>query len=118
MKTGNVPPADFQFEELEPGHVEADIKSGVLEKRNSLLRSKSKQSLVRDKHTASVNVNYYQLKREIEKNLAAVENEVEKGQKEMKSLQLMVATYKNNPKFGDVKKFELELESVTLPQTL
>ena len=32
------------------------------------------------------------------------------GQKEMKSLQLMIHTYRENPKFGDVKKFEEELE--------
>ena len=32
----------------------------------------------------------------------------------MKSLQLMIQTYKKNPKFGDVKTFELELEDAVL----
>ena len=29
-------------------------------------------------------------------------------------LQVMVATYRTNPKFGDVTQFEVELQSVTL----
>ena len=109
LKTGNVPPSDFQFEELLPG---AETRSGYVEKRNSLVRVRSKQSLVKER-TAN-NVNYFQTKREIEKNVEVVENDLSKGQKEMKSLQLMVHTYRNNPKFGDVTKFEMELESVTL----
>ena len=32
----------------------------------------------------------------------------------MKSLQLMIQTYRENPKFGDVKKFECELEVAVL----
>lgn len=116
LKTGNVPPSDFQFEELSPGVV-LDTKSGTghggyLEKRNSLIRVRSRQNLVRDK--TSTNINYYQMKREIEKNIETVESELEKGQKEMKSLQIMVNTYRTNPKFGDVTKFESELDSVTL----
>ena len=66
------------------------------------------------KERTANNVNYFQMKREIEKNVEVVENDLSKGQKEMKSLQLMVHTYRNNPKFGDVTKFEMELESVTL----
>ena len=111
LKTGNVPPSDFQFEELVPG-VNGVARSGYLEKRNSLVRIKSKQRLVKER-TAN-NVNYFQMRRELEKSVEVVENELSKGQKEMKSLQLMVHTYRNNPKFGDVTKFEMELESVTL----
>ena len=29
----------------------------------------------------------------------------------MKALQMMVETYKNNPKFGDARKFQSELDS-------
>ena len=32
----------------------------------------------------------------------------------MKSLQLMIQTYRENPKFGDVKNFECELEDAVL----
>ena len=32
----------------------------------------------------------------------------------MKSLQLMIQTYRENPKFGDVKNFESELEDAVL----
>ena len=33
------------------------------------------------------------------------------GQKEMKSLQLMIQTYTQNPKFGDAKQFQGELDA-------
>ena len=119
LKTGQVPPSDFTFEELGPGLGEKESRSGSgqgragnLEKRNSLIRTWSKQSLVKEKSAHTVN--YYQLKRELEKNVEAVESEVARGQKEMRSLQVMVATYRTNPKFGDVAQFEVELQSVTL----
>ena len=35
------------------------------------------------------------------------------GQKEMKALQLMVQTYSQNPKFGDAKQFQGELDAAT-----
>ena len=114
-----MPPSDFTFEELGPGLGEKEARSGSgqgragnLEKRNSLIRTWSKQSLVKEKSAHTVN--YYQLKRELEKNVEAVESEVARGQKEMRSLQVMVATYRTNPKFGDVAQFEVELQSVTL----
>ena len=112
-----MPPSDFTFEELGPGLGEKEARSGLgqgrnLEKRNSLIRTWSKQSLVKEKSAHTVN--YYQLKRELEKNVEAVESEVARGQKEMRSLQVMVATYRTNPKFGDVAQFEVELQSVTL----
>ena len=100
-------------------------------KRNSLIRVKSKQSLCK-----GGNVNYYQMKRDLEKKIDSHECDLIRGiyylmrrhqlyehfmrlkrsiclfqgQKEMKSLQLMIQTYRENPKFGDVKKFEEELE--------
>ena len=111
LKPGHVPPPDFQFEELIPGT--GDTKTG-LEKRNSLIRTRSKQSLVRPAKTSQASVNYFQIKRELEKSIEAVESELERGGKEMRSLQVMVASYRNNPKFGDVTKFESELEAVTL----
>jgi len=103
IKTGNVPPVDFVFEELLPG---MEIKSNT-EKNNSMSRARSKQALNVDKG----NVNYFQKKRELEKKIEAQESEVQKGQKEMKSLQLMIQTYTQNPKFGDAKKFQGELDA-------
>ena len=64
--------------------------------------------------TSQASVNYFQIKREMEKNIEAVESELLRGEKEMRSLQVMVASYRNNPKFGDVTKFQSELDSVTL----
>ena len=46
--------------------------------------------------------------------MAVVEEEVAKGQKEMAALQLMVATYRQNPSFGDATKFQGELEAAIL----
>jgi len=103
LKTGCVPPCDVQFEEYLPG-VLVDLKQ-LPAKRNSLIRVKSKQSLCK-----GGNVNYYQMKRDLEKKIDSHESDLIRGQKEMKSLQLMIQTYRENPKFGDVKKFEEELE--------
>lgn len=64
--------------------------------------------------TSQASVNYFQIKRELEKNIEAVKSELARGEKEMKSLQVMVASYRNTPKFGDVTKFQSELASVTL----
>eukprot|EP00092_Neocalanus_flemingeri_P012395 GFUD01013363.1.p1 GENE.GFUD01013363.1~~GFUD01013363.1.p1 ORF type:complete len:567 (-),score=164.04 GFUD01013363.1:214-1914(-) len=99
LKTGDVPPEDFVFEELQPG---MEVKTGTLRKTS---RSRS--------HT-NLNVtspNSFQRKRELEKKTKAHEIEVAKVQKEMKALQMMVQTYTDNPKFGDVKQFQGELET-------
>lgn len=107
LKTGCVPPSDLQFEEYLPG-VLVDLKQ-LPNKRNSLIRVRSKQSLCK-----GGNVNYYQMKRDLEKKIDSQESELLRGQKEMKSLQLMIQTYRENPKFGDVKNFECELEDSVL----
>jgi len=103
LKTGNIPPTDFVFEELMPG---MEVKSNN-EKRNSMSRGRSKQALNVEKG----NSNYFQRKRELQKKIEAQESDVLKGQKEMKSLQLMIQTYTQNPKFGDAKQFQGELDA-------
>merc|ERR1719427_1286157 len=102
LKTGNMPPADFVFEELIPG---VEVKTNV-EKRNSWSR-RSKQVLNAEKG----NINYFQKKRELEKKIEVQESDLLKGQKEKKSLQLMIQSYTQNPKFGDVTKFQGELDA-------
>ena len=64
--------------------------------------------------TSQASVNHFQIKRELEKSIEVVESELLRGEKEMRSLQVMVVSYRNNPKFGDVTKFQSELDSVTL----
>jgi len=86
LKTGCVPPSDLQFEEYLPG-VLVDLKQ-LPNKRNSLIRVRSKQNLCK-----GGNVNYYQMKRDLEKKIDSQESELQRGQKEMKSLQLMIQTY-------------------------
>ena len=114
LKTGHVPPSDFQFEELQPGSGGTEVKTNNHQKRNSLIRTRSRPSLVWPAKTSQASVNHFQIKRELEKNIEAVESELVRGEKEMRSLQVMVVSYRNNPQFGDVTKFESELASVTL----
>ena len=68
MKTGNVPPDDFVFDELQPGQ---EINGNTLKK---VKRSTSKAEL-------SVSTNNYQRKRELEKKVEAKEIELAKGNK-------------------------------------
>ena len=98
-KTGNVPPPEYQFEDLASG-------GGGQGKARTLSRVKLTQT--------GENDNLFPRKRELERRIAGVEAEVAKGQKEMAALQLMVATYRQNPKFGDATKFQGELEAVIL----
>ena len=71
LKTGNVPPIDFVFEELMPG---MEVKSNG-EKRNSMSRARSKQALNAERG----NINYFQRKRELQKKIEAQESDVLKG---------------------------------------
>ena len=72
LKTGCVPPSDLQFEEYLPG-VLVDLKQ-LPNKRNSLIRVRSKQSLCK-----GGNVNYYQMKRDLEKKIDSQESELLRG---------------------------------------
>jgi len=100
LKTGNVPPEDFIFEELQPG---MEVKANTLRKTS------------RSISTASVdlnpNTNNYQRKRELEKKIGIHEIELAKVQKEMSALQMMIETYTQSPQFGDAQKFQGEHET-------
>jgi len=103
-KTGNVPPGEYQFEDLSSGSNTPSSSGNA--KTRTLSRVKSPET--------GENSNLFPRKRELEKRIASVEAEVAKGQKEMAALQLMVATYRQNPKFGDAAKFQGELEAAIL----
>jgi len=98
LKTGHLPPPDFQFEDLQSG----GGTGGGGDKRGSLVRH------------ARPAQNYWQQARELERRQAAQQAEIARGQKEIKSLQLMVQTYRLNPQYGDCTRFEGELEAVQL----
>ena len=59
------------------------------------------------------NLNLYQKKRELEKNIEDAEKKLSTKQKELKSLKQMVATYKSNPKFGNPKHFQGDIQNLT-----
>merc|ERR1719237_14960 len=105
-KTGNVPPGEYQFEDLSSYPNTPSSSSSANAKTRTLSRVKSPET--------GENSNLFPRKRELEKRIASVEAEVAKGQKEMAALQLMVATYRQNPKFGDAAKFQGELEAAIL----
>jgi len=106
-KTGNVPPGEYQFEDLSSyPNTPSSSSSSANAKTRTLSRVKSPET--------GENSNLFPRKRELEKRIASVEAEVAKGQKEMAALQLMVATYRQNPKFGDAAKFQGELEAAIL----
>jgi len=104
LKTGNLPPQEILFEEMS-----AD-KMGD-QKVRTLGRKKSRQNNS-NQHLDTLNQNLFQRKRELNKKIEEHEGQISKGQKEIKALQLMVQTYKQNPKFGDWKKFQSEIETV------
>merc|ERR1712013_35119 len=106
-KTGNVPPGEYQFEDLSSSNTPSSTSSASgSAKTRTLSRVKSPET--------GENSNLFPRKRDLEKRIAGVEAEVAKGQKEMAALQLMVATYRQNPKFGDAAKFQGELEAAIL----
>merc|ERR1719391_641001 len=105
-KTGNVPPGEYQFEDLSTSSTNTPSAGSANAKTRTLSRVKSPE--------IGENSNLFPRKRELEKRIASVEAEVAKGQKEMAALQLMVATYRQNPKFGDAAKFQGELEAAIL----
>ena len=87
FKSGDVPPGDFKFEDM---HDPAAMLA-----QDALSESKA------------TNLNLYQKKKGLEKNIEEAEKELDKKQRELKSLQQMVQTYKNNPKFGNPKHFQV-----------
>merc|ERR1712029_699459 len=51
-------------------------------------------------------------KKELERQMARIEAELSKSQKELFSLNQMMETYQNNPKFGNSKKFQSEIQNL------
>lgn len=99
LKTGNVPPPDFPFEEMKAGG----------ELNYQTLHKKSRTNVnVRDE-----NSNLFPKKRDLEKKIEALEAEILKGQNEIQGLQRMCQTYSQNPKFGDKKQFQGVLDTAT-----
>jgi len=111
LKTGNVPPSDFPFEEMAPGSSENVPRYGTLSRKKSKLNINQKESP--GTGPSSEVVNLFPRKREIMQKVEAVEGDIVKGNKEIKALQLMVASYTQNPKFGDARKFQSELDLAT-----
>jgi len=63
--------------------------------------------LTQDALEKPTNLNLYPKKRELERTIEATEKELAKKQKEVAGMQQMVDTYKNNPKFGNSKHFQV-----------
>ena len=63
-------------------------------------------------NTGPSNLNLYPRKKELERQMARIEAELSKSQKELFSLNQMMETYQNNPKFGNSKKFQSEIQNL------
>jgi len=98
LKTGEVPPEHIAFDEIV---TKADIKYSTLTKK------KSKSRLTKQDEEEK----FFPKKKGLEKEIEEIEIKIVKGNKEIAALQLMVQSYTNNPKFGDVTKFKSELET-------
>jgi len=97
-KTGNVPPLDYDFEDLQLGIQHQDKYKTLQNKRS---------------RATPPTENLFPKKRELEKKIEAMEAEIQKGQKEISALRLMYETYSQNPTYGDKKNFQGELETAT-----
>lgn len=91
-KSGDVPPTDFNFE---------DMQDPV-----SLLNKDPLAS------TGPTDYNLYPQKKKLEKEMVAIEAELSKSQKELASLNQMMQTYQSQPKFGNSKKFQVEIQKL------
>jgi len=91
-KSGDVPPADF----------------------NSTFESMSDPRSLLDTdalaQTGPTNYNWYPRKKELERQMAATQNDLNKSHKELNSLLQMMQTYQKQPKFGDSKKFQKDIQ--------
>ena len=92
FKSGDVPPGDFNFEDMQDPH--------------SMLTADALAN------TGPSNLNLYPRKKELERQMARIEAELSKSQKELFSLNQMMETYQNNPKFGNSKKFQAEIQNL------
>jgi hypothetical protein len=92
FKSGDVPPGDFNFEDMHDPQ--------------AMLTADALAS------TGPTNLNLYPRKKELERQMGAIEAELNKSQKELKSLNQMMATYQNQPKFGNSKQFKGEIANL------
>lgn len=110
LKTGDLPPADLQFEGVTFDSGSGDVVIRREKKGGSLSRRFSRTSFTdqkREKH------NLFQEKRKLIKKIDKHKLDITKGTKEMRALQLMIQTYTQTPEFGDPAKFQPEFDSVS-----
>ena len=119
LKTGNIPPERIEFEELEDGVIAGTMNKQ--KKMSSIPKSRLNVS-------GSSSPNLFQKKRELEKQMEAKSKVLVNGkhcivetililtsfpaaQKEVRALEVMIDTYNKNPSYGDVKKFQNEMNT-------
>jgi len=100
-KSGDLPPGEIPFIQTQQLR-EKKSKGSSLSRRLTMSHLHSKQSPNKQ--------NLFQKKRKLLKSIDKSKAEYEKGTKEVQALQLMINTYKENPEYGNVKKFEQELK--------
>ena len=117
-KTGDFPPTDIQFEEMELGKQKKSRSLTRRMSRTNFTPKRDKQNLFQKKRRLLKNIEKFRF--EINKGTSSFKcssfNDlifVSSGTKEMAALQLMVQTYTATPEFGDASKFQEELDIVS-----
>jgi len=100
-KSGDLPPGEIAFIQTQQLR-EKKSKGSSLSRRLTMSHVQTSQSPTKQ--------NLYQKKRKLLKIIEKTKVDYEKGSKEVQALQLMINTYKENPEYGNVKKFEQELK--------
>merc|ERR1712226_512838 len=93
-KTGDVPPADFNFENMKDP--QALLSQDALEE------------------TRPSNLNLYPRKRELEAEISAANEELVRKRRELEGLQKMVQTCSVEPKYGKSDAFKKEVDGVAV----
>jgi len=101
FKTGNQPPGDIPFQET-PAPLRNQL--GVTQRRRSEQKL-GKRDIVTGPHSK---------KRKIEEKMDLIKSKIDKGQKEINALRVMIQSYTQNPSFGDPRKFQEELDVTIL----
>jgi len=95
LKTGNQPPVDFPFEECCQGE---EIQSRPSQGGHGTLGRKRSRLNLLSREKGEGEVGLFPKARQIRGQVEDLEADIVKGNKEIKALQLMVASYTQNPK--------------------
>ncbi len=111
FKSGDVPPGDFNFEDMHDPQALLSQEPLASTGTQIVIFSWLFYNITHI-FLGPTNLNLYPRKKELERQIQALEAELSKSSKELKSLNQMMATYQNQPKFGNSKQFKGEIQGL------